>query len=144
MNCKETEKNIIFYIEHQLPPDKQKELEEHLAKCSKCNAKHQFIQKTLQALENEKKLDVNPFISTKIIAQTQTKNSKNIFSKILQPVFITSLVIFALFIGYFLANNLNTLQYQNIQTEYSQNTDSLMNYVNNNIAYEDYYFVNAQ
>jgi hypothetical protein len=48
MNCRDAEKELIFYLSHDLEPHKQRILEEHLKDCPACSQKYEEIKKDLE------------------------------------------------------------------------------------------------
>lgn len=116
MNCKEVNKNLIFYIDSELHPQKEKELQEHLADCSDCNELFLNLKETMEIITAEKAVKPNPFIFTRI--QQEISNikeprgvfvSKPGFIKILQPVALSLLLIMGVIFGISMGNS---IQYQ--------------------------------
>lgn len=146
MNCKEIEKKLIFFIEDDLDLSEKNEISEHIANCKNCSMKLALIKKSFDFIEKEKKLKVNPFISTQILAkiQNKSKKEKTVFTKIMQAVLVATFLILAVWIGNFVSNSINSLQTKNYQVQNTNTLDNSVQFAINDISYQDYKFIEAQ
>ncbi len=63
MDCKSTEKKLIFFIENALPPEDAVLVATHLEHCPDCRAKLEFLKEILsQAKSEEKIIENKPFL----------------------------------------------------------------------------------
>jgi len=116
MNCKEVNKNLIFYVEGELQPEKETELQEHLKDCHDCNVLFLNLKETLAIITQEKAAKPNPFLFTRI--QEEINNLEeprkvfvlnSNFIKILQPVTLSLLLVLGVVFGISMGNS---IQYQ--------------------------------
>ena len=114
MNCKEINKNLIFYIEGELQSEKEIELQEHLKNCHDCNVLFMNLKETLTIITKEKAIKPNPFLFTRI--QQDISNLKEpgkmlfsppAFTKILQTAAFSLLLIMGVIFGISVGNSLH-------------------------------------
>ena len=106
MNCKTLHKELIFFLEGDLPSGKMEQIQIHLAECSNCNAFAEDMKATLGFLDTEKRPAVNPFFYTRLKAKLESHESKElqilgrpIFARILQPAVFVILLIIGVYAG---------------------------------------------
>lgn len=106
MNCKTLHKDLIFFLEGDLPAKKMEQIETHLHECSSCAAFAEEMKKTLGTIEVEKSVDVNPFFYTRVKAklensksETMSVFSRSVLVKVLQPALFSLLLIFGIYGG---------------------------------------------
>ena len=113
MNCKEINKNLIFYIEGELQSEKEMEVQKHLKNCHDCNALFINLKETLAIITKEKATKPNPFLFTRI--QEDICNLKEpgkifflppAFTRILQTVAFSLLLIMGVVFGISVGNSL--------------------------------------
>ena len=116
MNCKEVNKNLIFFIEGELQPEKETELQEHLKDCLDCNALFMNLKETMAIITTEKETRPNPFLYTRIQEEISNLEEprkvfvlKPNFINILQPVTLSFLLLTGVIFGISLGNS---FQYQ--------------------------------
>lgn len=98
MECKAIEKKLLFYIEGELNDKDEIEVESHLLTCTTCKSKYNFIKGSMLLIESEKKMEINPFLYTRI----QGKLDAPVVSRrqrVFVPVLMTSVLVVGLFIG---------------------------------------------
>ena len=98
MDCKSTEKKLIFFIEHSLPREEAVLVAAHLEQCPECRAKLEFIKDILVQADIEKNTEVNPFLFTRIqgrLANAETHKTK----RILRPLAIAIALVIGIFSG---------------------------------------------
>ena len=59
-NCEDIVRLLVDFIEQQLPPDVQADLERHLSKCPRCVAQLKTYQSTVSLLRTVKETDLPP------------------------------------------------------------------------------------
>ena len=106
MNCKAYRKQIIFYVEGDLPPQEMEVMKSHLAECTDCAAFAEEVKKTLGVVEAEKFPEVNPFFYTRLKARMETqameharKERNPVMIRILQPAMFTILLLAGIYAG---------------------------------------------
>ena len=106
MNCKSLHKELIYFIEGDLPSRRMEQIQMHLAKCNSCAAFAEDMKKTLGVLEIEKSPSVNPFFYTRLKAKLKNSASEElhvfgrpVFARILQPVIFSILLIISVYAG---------------------------------------------
>jgi predicted anti-sigma-YlaC factor YlaD len=116
MNCKEVNINLIFYIDGELKPEKETELQEHLKDCHDCNVLLLNLKETLAIITKEKATKPNPFLFTRIQEEISNLEEprkvfvlKPNFIKILQPVTLSFLLVMGVIFGISMGNS---IQYQ--------------------------------
>jgi anti-sigma factor RsiW len=58
--CCDIVRLLADYLEHQLPPDTQRELDQHLQKCSRCVAQLRTYQSTISLLRSLREEELPP------------------------------------------------------------------------------------
>ena len=116
MNCKEVNKNLIFYVEGELQPEKEMELQEHLKDCHDCNILFLNLKETMATIAQEKSILPNPFLYTRLQEKiSNLEESRKIFVfkpefiKILQSVTLSLLLVLGVVFGISMGNS---IQYQ--------------------------------
>jgi predicted anti-sigma-YlaC factor YlaD len=98
MDCKSTEKKLIFFIENSLKPEESVLVAAHLEQCPECRAKLEFLKEILAQADIEKATEVNPFLFTRIQGRLeQVKKQKN--KRILQPLAISAALVIGIISG---------------------------------------------
>lgn len=105
MKCKTIHKNLIFFLEGDLPASEMEQITAHLSGCKECAAFAEEMRKTLFVLNQEKSPKVNPFLYTRIKARLESQSmvGKNLWKpalvKVLQPVFFSILLLVGIYAG---------------------------------------------
>jgi predicted anti-sigma-YlaC factor YlaD len=105
MQCKTLHKNLIFFLERDLPEKEMKKVEAHLIKCPDCKAFSMEMKKTLGIIEEEKQVEVNPFFYTRLKARLENQEIQKqpfwqpVFSKVLQPAFFSIILLLGIYGG---------------------------------------------
>lgn len=106
MNCKTLHKNLIFFLEGDLAPEKMKEFQSHLAECKSCAAFAQELKLTLGIIEQEKKPAVNPYFYTRLKAKLENRVAEKspvlgraVLVRVLQPAFFSILLLVGIYSG---------------------------------------------
>jgi len=107
MECKATEKKLIFYIENTLPKGESSVVQDHLSTCSACSQKLAYLQETLSYIETEKALTPKPFLYTRTIGrmQQQVVPEKLGGVKWLKPLAVAAALLVGLFFGFWMGQS---------------------------------------
>jgi hypothetical protein len=116
MNCKSTEKKLIFFIENALPPEDAVLVATHLEHCPDCRAKLEFLKEILSQANMEKTVEVNPFLFTRIKARLE-QTEKHEPGRILKPLAIAAALVMGVFFGILLGQLTMTPKATNSEQE---------------------------
>jgi hypothetical protein len=97
MNCKSTERKLIFFLENNLPNQEAEAVAFHLDLCPGCREKMEYLRETLSLLDKEKTVQVNPFLFTHLQGRLEYMEKEK--SRIPKPLFIAAALIIGLFSG---------------------------------------------
>ena len=118
MKCKTLHKNLIFFLEGELPEKEMEHIKIHLSECSTCASFAVEMQKTLGILEAERSPAVNPFFYTRLKAKLENQESeqKQVFwspalVRVLQPAVFSFLLIIGIYAGVKIGQPASTKQY---------------------------------
>ena len=106
MNCQLCQKELDAYREGRLPEGIRIQVETHLGDCKECVESYQLISLADKVIDEEKRLQSNPFLVTRIMAGIEElgqnhESYKRIsaYQKVLKPVLISVSIAVAIFIG---------------------------------------------
>lgn len=121
MDCKLCQEEIERYLEGSLPEGTKFKVAEHLKECAKCNGEFMFLKLADKVICEEKELESDPFLVTRVMALIENVEQKpgyyvfsRIFGKALKPALITVTLTVALLLG-IVAGSLNNPVDQLIQ-----------------------------
>lgn len=132
MDCKTCRNELDKYLEGSLTDTMVKAVEQHLIECNTCSSLFSRLKLADQFIESEKKVESNPFLSTRVMAainsieNRQTVKSMPSYAvRLLKPALITITVTAAIFLG-ILAGNIgrNSLSASQIPEEIVYLNDS--------------------
>lgn len=116
MNCKDYQDKFDKYIEGRLDDNLRMEFDDHLEKCSECREQIGLIKLSDLVISEEKKIESNPFLTSKIMAGLEVKQSarpeslSEILSKrVLRPVLVAGSIILAVILGISVGNMSSTV-----------------------------------
>jgi predicted anti-sigma-YlaC factor YlaD len=111
MNCQLCQKKSEEYREGKLPECIRVQVEMHLNNCKNCSEIYNLESIAYKVIDQEKEIQSNPFLATRIMAQIkemqkEKSSVKSVpsFQRILKPVLIGISVTAALFIGILAGN----------------------------------------
>lgn len=111
MNCQLCQKELDAYLGDTLSESIRIQVETHLGECIKCAESFQLVSLSNQVMEEEKRLQSNPFLVTRIIAgieelEQNRERQQRIpaYQKVLKPVLISVSIAVAIFIGVMVGN----------------------------------------
>lgn len=121
MNCKYYQKEFEKYLEGSLPEGTRLQVSGHIKGCTACNKELRLLELAEKIINEEKRLESNPFLSTRVMAIIDEMEQKpknpvfdNLFGKVFKPVLITVTLTAALLLGIF-AGSLNSPVDQSVQ-----------------------------
>lgn len=107
MKCRTIHKNLIFFLEGDLPQKETEQIKVHLSGCEQCAAFAEDMKKTLGIIEKEKAIETNPFFYTRLKAKLESQTQaekvrfwKPVLVKVVQPVFFSVLLIAGIYTGF--------------------------------------------
>ena len=144
MNCKEVNKELIFYIEDSISIEKKQAIENHINECTNCRKLYDVLRESFEIIENEKITKTDSFFYTRLsekIKQIDKPKEKQIWLKskqvYLQSIAASIAIILSIYSGILLGStevNANNIGAENIEpNDYelfaesynlSQNTES--------------------
>jgi anti-sigma factor RsiW len=101
MNCTICNNNLEAYIYGQLPDEVTRSMRIHLNECKACAKTYAMITLSDKVITEEKALQSNPYMATRVMAKIEALEQKRIskYNYILKPALITTLIVFALLTG---------------------------------------------
>jgi hypothetical protein len=105
-DCSFVRRNLFSYQEKQLPEKENKDFEDHLDSCRECARIVSEFQAVTLFINIKKTDEPNPFAGTRIIQRIESEmqrgkeQSSPILYRILQPVFVSVLMLIAVIIGF--------------------------------------------
>lgn len=124
MKCSTLHKNIIFFLENELPVKEMEQMQKHFEVCPDCKAFATDLRKTLGIIEEEKLPAVNPFFYTRLKAKIEAQHEnetisfwKPVMVKIIQPAFFTILLIAGIYGGYKIATPVQTNRFSTVYAD---------------------------
>jgi len=111
MNCQLCQKELEKFREGRLPEGIRVRVELHLNNCEICAKIYNLESIIYKVIDQEKEVQSNPFLATRIMAQIEEMEHKKstieripAFQKILKPALIGISVSVALFVGVIMGN----------------------------------------
>jgi len=111
MNHKSIQKDLIFYIDNELPGEKRTAVEKHLEECEDCRSFLTFLQEGMQIIRKEKDPEVSPFFYYRLSARLEEKpvyQTQRPWVSVAQPAFFSLLLIAGIYGGLRLGSNAST------------------------------------
>ncbi len=111
MDCKQIEKNILFFIDKELSVANNIAFNAHLNNCEHCKLKVENISATYQSFDIvEDKLD-DPYFYTRLKQKLENNNTKTPYfvKRILQPASLVSLLLLGIFTGIFIGSQYKSI-----------------------------------
>jgi hypothetical protein len=134
MNCSTIHKNLIFFLEEELPANEKELVKIHLSDCEECALFAEDLKRTLEILEADKLPGVNPFFYTRLTAKLDRINNKkeSFWKPVLvkaQPAFFSLLLLAGIYTGFAIGKT-SSLQVA-VSTMQSQENIPLLNEMEN-------------
>lgn len=106
MNCKTCQEIVIRYQKEAIPADTKPLIKAHLDTCETCQKFFAASKVIHEFVANESKVQVNPFLATRVMAQIEALEQKQTGKSLvtarvqkLQPFLLAASVIVAVFLG---------------------------------------------
>ncbi len=102
MSHKSIHKDLIFYLDNELPAQRKAVVEKHLEECADCRIFLAFLKEKMDLLEEEKDPDVSPFFYTRLSARLGEKPEyarQRRWVNVLEPAFFSLLLVVAIYAG---------------------------------------------
>jgi predicted anti-sigma-YlaC factor YlaD len=120
MNCKACQEIVSKYQKEVIPAEEKSLIKAHLDSCETCQKFFAASKLMNQFVANEKKVQVNPFLATRVMAQIENMEQKKtgkvlVTARVqkLQPFLLAASVIFAVFLGIQAGNLYHPVQASN-------------------------------
>ena len=117
MNCKICQEEIDKYLEGSLPGGSRQQFEQHLEICEECSDRLRIVKVADIVISEEKSIESNPFLSTRIMAMLEEEELKRsvsisdaITGRIFKPVLISVVIAISVILGVGIGN-LNNAEY---------------------------------
>jgi hypothetical protein len=106
MNCRDFQDNLFAYGEGKLAQDIRETMTGHAEQCESCSRLLAGYKAMEYAIEKEKALETDPFVTTRIVQRLENNAAKGVLSAnpVLRPALITLLLLAALMTGYLVGN----------------------------------------
>ncbi|MDP3645141.1 MAG: zf-HC2 domain-containing protein [Bacteroidota bacterium] len=108
MKHKSIHKELIFYLDNELPNERRIIVEKHLEGCADCRSFLVFIQESMQVIVKEKNPEASPFFFTRLSARLEEKpeyQAQGQWVRLAQPVFFSILLTIGIYGGLQLGSN---------------------------------------
>ncbi len=101
MNCKDTNKLMLQFLDGELSAEKTSEIKEHLMVCSDCSNELNRVKQLYSLIDTEKNEFLhNPYLSSKVLNRIKDdKEQESILFKPMRYALIASLSAAAVFVG---------------------------------------------
>lgn len=104
MNCNECQTKITNYPEEKSSPETLRSIKLHLESCADCRAFYAASGWVDAFVANEKRVNVNPFMATRVMAQIEKQKAvkaHSVFIRSLKPqsLLVAASIVLALFLG---------------------------------------------
>lgn len=101
-------KDLIFYLDNELPEEKRTAIENHLEGCADCRSFLVFIKEEMQIIEKEKNPEASPYFFTRLYARLDERPEfmpQGLWIRLAQPAFFSMLLIAGIYGGLRLGSN---------------------------------------
>jgi anti-sigma factor RsiW len=108
MNHKNIHKDLIFFLDNELPVEKRIAVEKHLEECADCRSFLAFLKDGMQMVENEKNPEISPFFYTRLSARLEEKQvyqTQSQWLRLAQPAFFSLVLLAGIYGGLKLGSN---------------------------------------
>jgi hypothetical protein len=90
MTCHEIENRLPAYLENLLPPEEKKNIEGHLASCSRCSRASEALKKAEEIVQDLTEVEPPPFFEQRIMSRVREEaaQKQGILRKLFYPLYI--------------------------------------------------------
>ncbi len=124
MNCLTCQQKIEEFQSGTLPDDLKKSIRIHLDECEDCKLAYAALVLTEKVITDEKIIDVNPFLATRVMAEIEQSGMDDaeysvwtVFKRSFQPALGIATIVIALFLGVVIGNNFSSAYSKNTVPE---------------------------
>jgi anti-sigma factor RsiW len=113
MKTKCIHKDLIFYLDNELPVEKRTAVEKHLEECADCRSFLAFIKEEMQIIEKEKNPEASPYFFTRLSARLDERpefKPQSWWVQFAQPAFFSMMLIAGIYGGLKLGSNASTFK----------------------------------
>lgn len=127
MNCKDTNKLMLQFLDGELSAEKTSEIKEHLMVCSECSNELSRVEQLYSLIEEEKNEFLhNPYLSSKVLNRIKDdKEQESILLKPMRYALIASLSAAAVFVGIIMGSFFSNVN-SNIAQSYTDESIELL------------------
>lgn len=103
MKCRNIQKELIFYLDRELPEERMKSIARHLEECQECCGYLDELKKDLEIIDAERNPEVSPYFFTRLSARLDEQpeaQNRNVWARVVQPAFFSLLLIAAVYGGF--------------------------------------------
>jgi len=115
MDCKIFETKLIAYMDGELSESLAHDMHQHIISCSKCKEMYDFVSMGYQTIQNEKNIQIKPFLYTRIQGRQQSR-TPSIFKPVSIPA-LAGVLVMGLVFG-FIVSTISFAPQQNKNQEY--------------------------
>ncbi|MDP2336831.1 MAG: zf-HC2 domain-containing protein [Bacteroidota bacterium] len=108
MDCKTIHKDLIFYLDNELPNERRIIVQKHLDRCTECREFLALLQSEMQIFSDEKNPEVSPFFYTRLSARLEERQEyqpQNQWVRLVQPVIFMLILVIGIYGGLQLGSN---------------------------------------
>jgi predicted anti-sigma-YlaC factor YlaD len=103
MQCDKNDLDLMGYIDGDLRKKEQENIEQHLQSCEACHAQYEWLLETLNVIESEQEMPINPFFYAKIVNRLKLEKTKAMPSlwvpSLLKPLGIAASILIGIYFG---------------------------------------------
>ncbi len=113
MKCSEVHKQLLQYLDKELPENQMKHIHQHLETCASCRSTYENTRKAWNALRNEE-ISHQPFFYTRLKQRMENRKTRSapgfagVGRKILQPAIYFIILGLGIYIGVHLGQGMQT------------------------------------
>lgn len=112
LNCKDIKKNLVFFLENELPEERRNEMESHLKSCPDCSRLLEEFSQLWEGVQQRERIQPSPYFWTKLKQRIvgYEDSRKPVFGwmggliRLSRPAVAVAAVLICIFLGYSLGN----------------------------------------
>ncbi len=127
MNCKDTNKLMLQFLDGELSAEKTSEIKEHLMVCSECSNELSRVEQLYSLIEEEKNEFLhNSYLSSKVLNRIKDdKEQESILLKPMRYALIASLSAAAVFVGIIMGSFFSNVNSNIVQSDSDESIELL-------------------
>lgn len=102
MECRNIQKDLIFYLDRELPEERMAFIARHLDECPLCSGFLEELKMNMAVIETERKTEASPYFFTRLLARLDEQpelQEQTVWNRVVQPAFFTLLLLAAVYGG---------------------------------------------